>query len=65
MLRQAPIIRTITFRDGGVNTTYSLLRGTVQHRFSQGYTLLATYTYSYCFQNTETLSSTTRRKTKC
>ncbi len=48
---------TITFMDDGVNTTYNALRLTAQHRFNHGYTLLAAYTYSHCFQDTETLAN--------
>jgi hypothetical protein len=48
---------TITLMDDGVGTNYNALRLGAQHRFSHGYTLLAVYTYSHCFQDTETLSN--------
>lgn len=48
---------TITLMDDGVNTHYNALRLTAQHRFSRNYTLLASYTYSHCIQDTETLGN--------
>ena len=48
---------TLTVMDDGVNTSYNGLRLTAQHRFDHGYTLLAAYTYSHCFQDTETLGN--------
>jgi hypothetical protein len=48
---------TITGMDDGVNTHYNALRVTGQHRFSQNYTVLASYTFSKCLQDTETIAN--------
>jgi Carboxypeptidase regulatory-like domain len=48
---------TITLMDDGVNTSYNALKLTAQHRLSQKYTVLASYTYSHCLQDTETLGN--------
>ena len=48
---------TITLMDDGVNTHYNAVRVTGQHRFSKNYTVLASYTFSKCLQDTETLAN--------
>ena len=48
---------TITLMDDGVNTSYHALKLTAQHRLSHKYTVLASYTYSHCLQDTEPLSN--------
>ncbi len=54
---EGPYYSTITLMDDGVNTHYNALRVTGQHRFSHNYTVLAAYTFSQCFQDTETLAN--------
>ena len=41
----------IDLLDGGANANYNTLIVKAQHRFSQNFTLLASYTYSHCLQN--------------
>jgi Carboxypeptidase regulatory-like domain len=48
---------TITLMDDGVNTYYNALRLSAKHRFRGNYTVLASYTYSHCIQDTETLAN--------
>jgi hypothetical protein len=48
---------TITTMDDGLNTNYNGLRLSVQHRFSNNFTLLSVYTWSHCMQNAETLGN--------
>src|SRR5581483_414291 len=48
---------TITLMDDGVNTNYNALRLSLQHRFSNHFTLLSVYTYSHCLQNAETIAN--------
>jgi hypothetical protein len=38
------------------NANYNALLATVQHRFSQGFSLLANYTYSHCFDLNEEMN---------
>ncbi len=48
---------TITNMDDGVNTNYSSLRLSLQHRFSNHFTLLSVYTYSHCLSDSETIAN--------
>lgn len=48
---------TITFMDDGVNTGYNALKLSAQHRLSQRYTVLVSYTWSHALQDTETLAN--------
>jgi len=48
---------TITFMDDGVNTGYNALKLSAQHRLSQKYTVLVSYTWSHALQDTETLAN--------
>lgn len=43
----------ITQMDDGVNTSYNGLKLSVQHRFSNHFTLLTSYTWSHCLQNAQ------------
>src|SRR5207302_2153931 len=43
--------------DDGVNTNYNALRVSVQHRFSHNFTVLSSYTWSHCVQDSETLGN--------
>jgi hypothetical protein len=52
-----PYYSTITLMDDGVSTHYNAVRLTAQHRFSHSYTVLSSYTYSNCMQDTEPLAN--------
>jgi hypothetical protein len=43
----------ITQMDDGVNTNYNGLKLGLQHRFSNNFTLLTSYTYSHCLQDAQ------------
>ena len=48
---------TITTMNDGVNTNYNSLRLSLQHRFSNHFTLLSVYTYSHCLSDSETIAN--------
>jgi hypothetical protein len=48
---------TITQMDDGVNTSYSSLRLSIQHRFANHFTALSVYTYSHCMADSETIAN--------
>jgi hypothetical protein len=43
--------------DDGVNTNYSSLRLSIEHRFAKHFTLLSVYTYSHCLADSETIAN--------
>jgi hypothetical protein len=51
---EGPFYSNVTLADDGVNTNYNSLRLSVQHRFSQNFTVLSVYTWSKCLQDAET-----------
>jgi hypothetical protein len=54
---QGAYYSTITQMDDGVNTSYSSLRLSIQHRFANHFTLLSVYTYSHCMADSETIAN--------
>jgi hypothetical protein len=48
---------SITLMDDGDNSNYNALRVSIQHRFSQNFTLLSVYTYSHCLQDAEPIAN--------
>jgi hypothetical protein len=48
---QGQYIGMTEIADDGSNSEYHALLASVQHRFSQGFTLLANYTYSHCISD--------------
>ena len=48
-----PAYGAITTLDDGANANYNGLIVKAQHRFSQNFTLLASYTYSHCLQDSQ------------
>jgi hypothetical protein len=47
----------ITQMDDGVNTNYNGLKLSLQHRFSNQFTLLTSYTYSHCLQDAQPIGN--------
>ena len=54
---QGPFYSKITQADDGVSTSYNAFRASIQHRFSNNFTLLSVYTWSHCMQNAETFGN--------
>jgi Carboxypeptidase regulatory-like domain/TonB dependent receptor len=48
-----PLFGAIDTLDDGVNANYNAVIIKAQHRFSQNFTLLASYTYSHCLQDSQ------------
>lgn len=46
---------TITLLDDGDNSNYNALMLSLQHRFSNNFTLLSNYTYSHCLQDSQVI----------
>ncbi len=47
----------ITRLDDGINTNYNGLKLSLQHRFSNNFTLLTSYTWSHCLQNAQPIGN--------
>ncbi|MEO8053009.1 MAG: TonB-dependent receptor [Acidobacteriota bacterium] len=54
---QGAYYSSITQMDDGVNTNYSSLRLSIQHRFANHFTLLSVYTYSHGLADSETIAN--------